>query len=107
MRLKRHSDSTKETQRSKKKVETLTGDGADPKRRKQLVSPAMNKYNQNWISKGKIKINISLTIYTTLVKPILTYCLMWILTKSDDLKIDAFPRNQLRRILDIKYQTKI
>ena len=39
-----------------KKVGILIGDGEDLKRRKQLASEAMNKYNQIWMIKGKTKI---------------------------------------------------
>ena len=73
-----------------KKVGTLIGDGEDLKRRKQLASEAMNKYNKIWMSEGKTKITntTKLTIYTTLVKPILTYnCSTLGLIKAEDLKM--------------------
>ena len=39
-----------------KKVGTLIGDTEDLKRRSQLASAAMNKYNKIWTSKGIYKI---------------------------------------------------
>ena len=48
------------------------------------------------------------TRYRTLVKSILTYnCGTWALTKTEEEKLNAFHRQQLRKILNIKYPVKI
>ena len=110
VKLKRDTDRKKETWRESKKVGTLIGDTEDLKRRSQLASAAMNKYNKIWTSKGKYKIKnkTKMTIYKTLVKPILIYnCSTWGLTNAEESKFDAFHRRQLRRVLGIKYPTII
>ena len=85
--LKRDVDRKKETWRDSKKVGTLIGDLEDTKRRSQLASAAMNRYNKIWMSEGKYKIKnkTKMTIYKTLVKPILIYnCSTWGLTKAEE-----------------------
>ena len=108
--LKRDVDRKKETWRDSKKVGTLIGDLEDTKRRSQLASAAMNRYNKIWMSEGKYKIKnkTKMTIYKTLVKPILIYnCSTWGLTKAEESKIDVFHRKQLKRVLGIRYPTII
>ena len=48
------------------------------------------------------------TLYRTLVTSVLTYnCGTWALTKTEEEKLNAFHRQQLRKILNIKYPVKI
>ena len=98
------------TERVKKKVGTLIGDTEDLKRRSQLASAAMNKYNKIWTSDGKYKIKnkSKMTIYKTPVKPKLIYnSSTWGLTNAEESKYDTLHRKQLRRVLVIKYPTII
>ena len=47
-------------------------------------------------------------LYNTLVRSVLLYnCGTWALTKTDEEKLDSFHRKQLRRVLGIRYPTKI
>ena len=49
-----------------------------------------------------------LSYYNTLVRSVLLYkCSTWALTKTDEEKLDSFHRKQLRRVLGIRYPTKI
>ena len=47
-------------------------------------------------------------LYRTLVKSVLLYnCGTWAMTKAEEHKINAFHRKQLRKLLGIRYPTKI
>ena len=108
VKLIRDTNHSKEEWRNSKKVGTLIGDAEDVKRRSQLASAALNKHSKLWAGKKKIKNKTKLRIYKTLVKPILTYnCSSWGLNKSEEDRLDAFHRKQLKRVLGIKYPTKI
>ena len=86
---------------------SLIGEDEDIKRRKILATAAMNKLNNIWNSKT-IKRHTKIKTYKTLVKSILLYNSgTWGMTKGEEEKIDAFHRKQLKRILQIKYPTKI
>ena len=61
-----------------------------------------------WIKGDKIKRKTKLKLYRSLVKSILVYnCGTWALTKSEEEKLNAFHRKQLRKVLNIKYPVKI
>ena len=49
-----------------------------------------------------------MSLYRALVKSVLLYnCSTWALTKTEEEKLNAFHRKQLKKILNIKYPTKI
>ena len=61
-----------------------------------------------WKYEKKIKRHTKIKTYEALVKPVLLYnCSTWGLTKTDREKLYAFHRKQLRRVLNIKWPTKI
>ena len=61
------------------------GDVEDVSRRKQLAIVAMNKLNNIWIRKDKIKQTLNVKLYKSLVKPILLYNSgTWGLTKKEE-----------------------
>ena len=61
-----------------------------------------------WKRGDKIKQETRIKLYNSLVKSILLYnCGTWALTKTEEQKLDAFHRKQLRRVLGIHYPTKI
>ena len=94
--------------RSTKKVGSLMGDKEDVERRKQLSNAALYKLKNIWIGKDKINHNIKIKLYKALVKSILTYnCGTWALAQTEQNKLDAFHRKQLRKVLNIYYPTKI
>ena len=103
------SISKEETEwRKTKKVGSLIGDTEDIERRKQLSNVALHKLKNVWISKDKIKREIKIKLYKSLVKSILIYnCGTWALTQAEANKLDTFHRKQLRNILDIHYPTLI
>ena len=68
----------------------------------------MNKMSEIWLRDDQVKLSYKIQLYRSLVKSVLLYnCGTWGLTKSEANKIDAFHRKQLRRLLGIRYPTKI
>ena len=97
-----------ESWRSIKKVGSLIGDDKDVERRKILSIAALSKLNAIWLRQDKIKLEIRLKLYKSLIKSILLYnCGTWGLTQNQEERLDTHHRRQLRRILGIKYPTKI
>ena len=94
--------------RTVKKLGSLLGDIEDVCRRKQLSIAALNKLQSIWIRKEKIKQALKIKLYKSLVKPVLVYNSgTWGLTRKEEEDLNAFHRQQLRRILNIKYPTII
>ena len=96
-----------------KKVGTLIGDEEDINRRKRLSTAALAKLQNIWIKGDKVKRKTKIKLNRTLLKSVLTYnCGTWALTKkkkkkTEEEKLNAFHRQQLRKILNIKYPVKI
>ena len=91
-----------------KKVGTLIGDEEDINRTKRLSTAALAKLQNIWIKGDKVKRKTKIKLYRTLVKSVLTYnCGTWALTKTEEEKLNAFHRQQLRKILNSKYPVKI
>ena len=91
-----------------KKVGTLIGDEEDIERRKRLSTAALAKLQNVWVKGDKIKRKTKLKLYRTLVKSVLTYNSgTWALTQTEEERLNAFHRQQLRKILNIKYPVKI
>ena len=94
--------------RDTKKVGTLIGDKEDVERRKQLSTEAIYKLTNVWIKGDKLKRVTKIKLYRALVKSILTYnCGTWALTQTEEEKINAFHRKQLKKVLNIRYPEKI
>ena len=84
------------------------GDEEDMERRKTLAAAAMNRMKKIWIWGDKISLRRRINLYRALVKSILLYnCGTWGATKAEEQKMDSFHRKQLRRVLGIKYPTKM
>ena len=93
-----------ETWRSTKKLGSLLGDHEDILQRKQLAITSLRNLNEIWIRKNRIRPEIRVKLYKTIVKPVLLYnSQTWGLTKSDENNLDSFHRKQLRIVLHIKY----
>ncbi|GFR91222.1 hypothetical protein ElyMa_000838100 [Elysia marginata] len=91
-----------------KKVGSLLGSKEDMEHRKHLSNIALNKMEQIWHRAGKTKQRTRIKLYNTLLKSVLLYkCSTWALTKTDVEKLESFHRKQLRRVLGIRYPTKI
>ena len=85
--------------RSVKKLGSMLGDSEDLKYRKQKATAALSSMNSTWIRKKKINVNKRIQLYNSIVKPVLTYnSSTWGLTKSELNSLDAFHRQQLRRV---------
>ena len=66
--------------------------------RKFLSPIALQKLNEIWIRKDKIKLSLKLEIYKILVKPVLMYnCGTWGINKNEEKNMNSFHRQQLRR----------
>ena len=106
--IKREKKKEDEQWRKAKKVGSLLGDEEDMGRRRTLAAAAMGKMNKIWIRKDKISQKRKINLYRALVKSILMYnCGTWGVTKTEEEKMDAFHRKQLRRVMGVKYPTKI
>ncbi|GFS28046.1 endonuclease-reverse transcriptase [Elysia marginata] len=114
--LKVNTDKTEFTLLSKseedwkkvKKVGSLIDDNEDIERRKQLSSTALSRLNNLWLKDNKIKTAAKIHLYKSLVKSILLYnCSTWALTHTEEKKLNAFDRKQLKKILNIKFPVKI
>jgi exonuclease III len=94
--------------RSVKKLGSLLGDREDIARRKQLATAAMNDLENVWIRNDRIKRATRLNLYNALVKPVLLYnCNTWGMSAKDASDLDAFHRQQLRRVLGIRWPQTI
>ncbi|XP_071948710.1 uncharacterized protein [Antedon mediterranea] len=68
----------------------------------------MTKLNLMWLRKDKIKLKIRIKLYNSLVKSILLYnSETWGLTKEEAHKLDTFHRQQLRKIIGIRFPDRI
>ena len=92
-----------------RKLGSLLDDQEDLKRRKQLATVAFKNLQAVWVRKNRIiKEDKILSLYNSLVLPILTYnCSTWSLTKQQTLHLDSFHRKQLRRLLGIYWPNTI
>ena len=92
-----------------KKVGSLLGDDRDVEGRKKNISTvALSKLNAVLLRQDKIKLKIRLKSYKSLIKSILLYnCGTWSLTKHQEENLDTYHRKQLRKILGIKYPTRL
>ena len=94
--------------KNSKKVGSLIGGNEDIERRKHLSMAALHKLTNIWIRGDKIKLHTKVKLYKTLIKSILLYnCGTWALTKTQENKLNAFHRKQLRNLLNIRYLTII
>ena len=114
--LKVNTDKTEFTALSKneedwknaKKVGSLIGDLEDVEKRKQLSTAALKKLYHVWMKGNKLKTTTKIQLYKSHVKSILLYnCSTWALTLTEEEKINAFHRKQLKKVLNIKFPVKI
>ena len=84
-----------------KKLGSILDDQADIKRRNQLATIALSKYQKTW-KNPYVKVCNKVSIYTTYVRSILTYnCSTWHANKGTNDKLDILHRKHLRRVLNI------
>ena len=61
----------------------------------------------SWMKGNKLKTTTKIQLYKSLVKSILLYnCSTWALTLTEEEKINAFHRKQLKKVLNIKFPVK-
>ena len=66
------------------------------------------KPNKVWIKGNKLKTSTKIKLYKSLVESILFYnCGTWALTLTEEERFNAYHRNQLKKILIIRYPKKI
>ena len=79
------------------------GDKEEILRRKELSTTTLHNLNNIWIRKNRIREH-ALKLYKNIVKPVLIYkSRTWGLTVNDEHNLDSFHREQLRRVLHIKF----
>ena len=94
--------------RTVRKLGSLLGDQEDIAKRKQLSIAGMNELNNVWIRHDRIRLRKRLNLYKQLVKMLLVYnCSTWGMRKKDEASLDAFHRQQLRRMLRIRWPHRI
>ena len=80
------------------------GDQEDILRRKQFSTTALRNLNNFWIRKKRIKENVRLKFYKTIVKPVFMYNNQtWDLPVNDKHNLESFQCQQLRAALHIKF----
>ena len=94
--------------REVKRLGSLLGAKKDIAGRKQLFIAAMNNMEKVWIKNNDISKKRRLTLYRTLVKPVLLCnSATWGLKKQVATNLDSFHRQQLWRIIGESYPNKI
>ena len=92
---------------SKKKAGWLIDDDKDVERRKQLATVALYELINVWIKGNKLKTSTKIRLYKSLVKSIVLYnCGTWALTLTEEERLNAYHRKQLKKILNIRYLKK-
>ena len=92
-----------ENWRTIKKLGSLQGFTEDTNRRKQLATAALNKMNNIWIRKDKIKQRLRLKLYKSIINPILLYNSgTWSPTKKEEEQLDAFHRKTAQKSNECK-----
>ena len=78
---------------------SLIGDTEDVQERKRKAAAAYSDMDKIWIRGKKISLRRRMTLYNTLVKQIMIYNAgAWGITKAEEASIDAYHRQQLRRL---------
>ena len=86
-----------------KYVGSLLGTTEDIERRKQLTKTAFLKLKPIFTNK-KVGVDTKIRIFNALLASIFLYnCELWTLTDTLERKIDAFQRQLLRRVLNIRW----
>ena len=94
--------------RNVRKLGSLLGDKEDIVKRKLLSSVAMDKYEKVWVRRDRIGLVKRLTLYKAIVKTVLIYNMCTLgLRKADVIALDAFHRNQLRRVVGRRWPNRI
>ena len=83
-----------------KKVGSLIDDDKGVERRKQLATVALYKLNNVWIKGNKLKTSTKIKLYKSLL------C-NWALTLTEEERLNAYHRKQLKKIINIRYPKKI
>ena len=107
-KLDRKNETTNEPWRDTIKLGSKLGDRKDIQRRKQLSQGAHNKMDELLKRHKMVNRNKRLKLYNTIVRSVLLYnSCTWGMSERDENGINAFHRRQLRRVLGVKYPTKM
>ena len=69
---------------------------------------ALYKLNNVWIKGNKLKTSTKIKLYKSVVKSILFYnCGTWALTLSEEERLNAYHRKQLKKVLNFRCPKKI
>jgi hypothetical protein len=93
--------------RKAKKLGSLLGDDEDMIHRKNLASAALGKLQNLWRRTNRIRLKKRIMLYNTLVKTILLYnSETWGISLTQAKKLNSFHRQQLRKVMNIKYPNR-
>ncbi|KAJ8524821.1 hypothetical protein ON010_g16295 [Phytophthora cinnamomi] len=95
---------THEDWRNTRKLGSLLGDAEDLSRRKTLATAALHCMWKVWLRPSKTSEATRVRMYNCYILPILLYnCGTWALTKAELHGLESFHRQQLRKVIGIRY----
>ena len=90
------------------KLGSKLGDAEDVLKRKQLAAGKLKEMNNIWIRNQQVSRKTKIRLYKAIVKPVLLYnASTWGLNKSDEESLNSFHRQQLRKVLNVKYPDRM
>ena len=106
--ITRLNDRVCEEWRLTRKLGSLIGDHEDAARRMQLATAALHRLWALWIRGSIVNESLRVRLYKAFVLPVLCYNNgTWGLTATAMHRVDAFHRQQLRKVIGIRYPAKI
>ena len=99
---------TNEPWRETVKLGSKLGDREDMKRRRQLATGSLNKMNDILRRHKTVNKKKRLKLYKALVRSVLLYnSCTWGMSAKDEAEMNAFHRKQLRKVLGVKFPTRM
>ena len=78
------------------------------RKKKTTRNVALCRLNNVWIKDNKLKTSTKIKLYKSLMKSILLYnCGTWAFTLTEEQRLNAYHRKQLKKILNVRYPKKI
>jgi exonuclease III len=90
------------------KLGSKLGDSEDIAQRKLRANTTLHTIEKSWYRGDHVKQSVKLQTYKTMVKPILTYNGgTWGMTAQDEQGLNSFHRQQLRKVLNVKWPRRM
>ena len=111
LKRQKHDKKNKQTNepwRETIKLGSKLGDREDIQKRKQLSTGALNKMDEILKRRKVVNIKKRVKLYNSIPRSILLYnSCTWGMSDKDEQNVDSFHRRQLRRVIGVKYPTKM